>query len=391
MKKKQADRMEHIALSGIRRVFDKVGAMEAKGEDIVHLEIGRPDFDTPAHIKEAAKKALDEGFVHYTPSAGIKQLRQAISKKLCLDNGIDADPDEIIVTAGANEAIFMAIMATLNPGDEVIVPEPMFVYYADWGEFAGAKTVSLPLRKENGYRIDPQELEEKITPHSKMLIVNSPHNPTGRVFAEETLKEVADVAKKHDLLILTDEIYEKMVYDEARHCSIASFPGMKERTLTVNGFSKAYSMTGWRLGYVAASKDFISSLMKVHQHTANCATSFAQKGALAALTTPSSCVDEMVGEFARRRRLVLDYLDEMERVSYVKPEGAFYVFLSFEGTQMDDQQLADYLLKEARIAVVPGSCFGKEGKGHIRIAYSTSYENLKKGLERMGEALQKIR
>ena len=391
MREKQADRMRQIALSGIRKVFDKVQTLQAKGEEVVHLEIGRPDFDTPSHIKEAAKKALDEGFVHYTSSYGIKELREAISRKLSSENGIDAGPDEIIVTTGANEAIFISIMATLNPGDEVIVPDPMFVYYADWAEFAGAKTVSLPLREENSYRIDFEGLERKITPRTKMLIINSPHNPTGCVFDRETLEEVARIAKKYDLLVLSDEIYEKMVYDGAKHYSIASFPGMKERTFTVNGFSKAYSMTGWRMGYVAAPKDLIPALMKVHQHTAVCATSFAQKGALAALTTPSDCVGEMVKEFARRRKLVLDYLDEMEGINYVKPEGAFYIFPSIKDLGIGDEELTDYLLEEAKVAVVPGSCFGRCGKNHIRIAYSTSYENLEKGLERMSKALKKIK
>jgi len=392
MEIKQADRMERIALSGIRKVFDKVGKLEAKGIEVVHLEVGRPDFDTPVHIKEAAKKALDEGFVHYTSSYGIKELREAISKKLSEDNGIEVEPEkEIIVTIGTTEAVFISLMATLNPGDEIIVPEPMYVYYADWGEFAGAKTVSVPLKEENNYKIDPEDIEKRITSHTKMLIINSPHNPTGYVFNKETLEAMANIAKKYDLLVLSDEIYEKILYDGVKHYSIASFPGMKERTITINGFSKAYSMTGWRIGYVATSKNLIPSLMKVHQHTAACATSFVQKGASSALTSSSNCVEEMVKEFARRRKLVLDYLDEMEGITYVKPGGAFYIFPSIKDVGMNDEELADYLLKEARIAVVPGSCFGRYGQNHIRIAYSTSYDNLEKGLERMSKALKKIR
>jgi len=260
MEIKQADRMERIALSGIRKVFDKVGKLEAKGIEVVHLEVGRPDFDTPVHIKEAAKKALDEGFVHYTSSYGIKELREAISKKLSEDNGIEVEPEkEIIVTIGTTEAVFISLMATLNPGDEIIVPEPMYVYYADWGEFAGAKTVPVPLKEENNYKIDPEDIEKRITSHTKMLIINSPHNPTGYVFNKETLEAMANIAKKYDLLVLSDEIYEKILYDGVKHYSIASFPGMKERTITINGFSKAYSMTGWRIGYVATSKNLIPS------------------------------------------------------------------------------------------------------------------------------------
>jgi len=282
-------------------------------------------------------------------------------------------------------------MATLNPGDEIIIPEPMFVYYTDWGEFAGAKTVSLPLKEENNYKIDPEDIERRITPHTKMLIINSPHNPTGCVFDKETLEAIANIAKKYDLLVISDEIYEKIIYDGVKHYSIASFPGMKERTLTINGFSKAYSMTGWRIGYVAVSENLAPSLMKVHQHTATCATSFAQKGALSALAISSNCIEEMVKEFARRRKLVLDYLDKIEGITYVKPEGAFYIFPSVKDTGMDDEELADYLLKEARVAVVPGSCFGRFGQGCIRIAYSTSYDNLEKGLERMSKALKRIK
>jgi len=392
MKIKQADRMERIALSGIRKVFDKVGKLEAKGVEVVHLEVGRPDFDTPVHIKEAAKKALDEGFVHYTSSYGIKELREAISKKLSKDNGIEVDPEkEIIVTIGTTEAVFISLMATLNPGDEIIVPEPMYVYYADWGEFAGAKTVPVPLKEENNYKINPEDIEKRITSHTKMLIINSPHNPTGYVFDKETLEAMANIAKKYDLLVLSDEIYEKILYDGVKHYSIASFPGMRERTLTINGFSKAYSMTGWRIGYVATSRNLIPSLMKVHQHTAACATSFVQKGASSALTSSSDCVEEMVKEFARRRKLVLDYLDKMEGITYVKPEGAFYIFPSIKSLGMNDEELADYLLKEAKVALVPGSCFGRYGQGHIRIAYSTSYDNLEKGLERISRALKKIR
>lgn len=384
--------MKKIALSGIRKVFDKVKSIESQGVEVVHLEIGRPDFDTPLHIKEAAKKALDEGFVHYTTSYGIKELREAIGKKLSQDNRIEVDPErEIIVTAGANEAIFISMMASLNPGDEVLVLDPLFVYYADWGEFAGAKTVPIPLSEENNYKLDPDDLEKRITPRTKLLVINSPHNPTGCVFDKESLAGVADIAKHNDLLVLSDEIYEKMVYDGAKHYSIASFPGMKERTLTVNGFSKAYSMTGWRMGYVAAPEDLIPALMKVHQHTAVCATSFAQRGALCALNSPSDCINDMVKEFALRRKLVLDYLDHMERISYVKPEGAFYVFPSISDFQMSDEKLADYLLKQAKVAVVPGSYFGKSGQNHIRIAYSTSYNNLERGLERMSSALRKIR
>jgi len=391
-KVKQADKMKRIHLSGIRKVFEKVAELERKGAKITHMEIGRPDFDTPSHIKEAAKKALDEGFVHYTASVGIPELRKAIAEKLSRDNGIRIDPDrELIVTLGANQAIFLCMMGLLNPGDEVLVPEPMFVYYADWGEFAGAKTVSVPLREEENFRVRAEDIERCITPKSRMLILNSPHNPTGAVLDRDTLAAIAEVAKKFDLLVLSDEIYEKMVYDGAKHFSIATFPGMRDRTLTINGFSKAFSMTGWRLGYVACNPDLMSALLKVHQHTVVCPVSFAQKGAAAALTGPQDCVNKIVREFDRRRKLVMDRLSEMEGVKVIRPQGAFYTFPSIKETGRSSQEIADYLLEEAGVAVVPGSAFGSLGEGYIRIAYSTSYDSLEEGLSRMKAALAKLR
>jgi aspartate/methionine/tyrosine aminotransferase len=390
-KVKQADRMKRIHLSGIRKVFEKVGELERKGAKITHMEIGRPDFDTPSHIKEAAKKALDEGFVHYTASVGIPELRKAIAGKLSRDNGIRIDPDrELIVTLGANQAIFLCMMGLLNPGDEVLVPEPMFVYYADWGEFAGAKTVSVPLREEENFRVRAEDIERCITPRSRMLILNSPHNPTGAVLNRDTLAAIAEVTKRFDLLVLSDEIYEKMVYDGAKHFSIATFPGMRDRTLTVNGFSKSFSMTGWRLGYVACNPDLMGALLKVHQHTVVCPVSFAQKGATAALTGPQDCVNKIVREFDRRRKLVMDCLSEIGGVKVIRPQGAFYIFPSIKETGRSSQEIADYLLEEAGVAVVPGSAFGSLGEGYIRIAYSTSYDDLEEGLSRMKAALAKL-
>lgn len=387
----QAERMKRIRFSGIRNVFDKVGELERRGKRIFHMEIGRPDFDTPSHIKEAAKRALDEGFVHYTPSLGIPELREAIAQKLSRDNGLNIDPEkEIIVTLGASEAVFLSMIGLLNPGDEVLVPEPMFVYYADWGEFAEAKTVSIPLREAENFRPRPEDIERSISARSKMIVLNSPHNPTGTVLDWGTLAGIAEVAERHDLFVLSNEIYEKIVYDGAKHYSIASFPGMKDRTITINGFSKTYSMTGWRLGYVVANPDITKALLKVHQHTVACPVSFTQKGALAAVNASQECVDKMLREFDRRRRLVMDLLSEMKGVRMIKPEGAFYVFPSIKEIGKSSQQIADYLLEETGVAVVPGSAFGRSGEGYIRIAYSTSYNELEEGLTRMKAALAKL-
>lgn len=386
-----AARMEHIKLSAIRGIFDKVGVLERQGKKIIHMDIGRPDFDTPAHIKEAAIKAMEQGFVHYTATPGILELREAIARKLQRENGLEFDPaKEIIVTVGASEAIFISMISLLNPGDEVLVPEPMFVYYADWGELAGAKMIPVPLREKDGFRPRPEDIEKAVTSRTKMIAINSPHNPTGMVIDLATLQSIARIAIKHDLFVLSDEVYEKMVYDGARHHSIAGLPGMRERTLTINAFSKTYSMTGWRLGYVAADPKIAAALFKTHQHAVGCLVSFTQKGAVAALDGPQDCVDSMVKEFDRRRKLVVARLTEMPGVKVVKPEGAFYAFPSIKETGKTSQEVADYLLNEASVALVPGSAFGRSGEGYLRISYATSYEQLEEGLYKMESALAKL-
>jgi len=388
----EAKRMETIPFSSIRKVFEEVKKLERKGETIIHLEIGRPDFDTPKHIKEAAKKALDEGFVHYTSNYGILELREAIAKKLEQDNNIKVDPEkEIIVTLGTNEAILMSMLGVLNPGDEVLIPEPAWFHYRYCAKLAEAKPISIPLRPENNFQLDPQDVHSKITSRTKMLIINSPHNPTGCVQSKETLEGIAEIAQKYNLLILSDEIYEKIIYDGIRHYSIASFPGMEDRTLTINGFSKLYSMTGWRVGYVAASEKLIDCLIRVHQYTTVCACSFAQKGALSALEGPQECVNEMVKEFDRRRKLIISYLDKVEGVFYVKPQGAFYFFPSIEHFKLNSEEFVKYVLKEGKVALVPGSSFGEGGEGYVRIAYSNSYENIEEGLRRLKEILKNIK
>jgi len=385
---KQIKRMQNVHLSGIRMVFEKVSRLEQQGKDIIHMEIGRPDFDTPIPIKAATKQALDDGFVHYTESAGILELREALSKKLRKDNRIDLNPEEIIITAGASEAIFICIMAFLEPNDQVLIPDPMYVYYQDWPEFAGATTVPVPLKED--FQLDLAAIKQAITDRTKMIILNTPHNPTGSVIKEEILSELGSLVRRHDLLVLSDEIYELLTYDNAKHVSIGSLPGMKERTLTVNSFSKTYSMTGWRLGYVAAPKKLIEPLLKTRQHTSNCPCSFVQKGALIAINKCQSHVKEMVKEFDRRRKLVIERLREIDEFEFVEPKGAFYVFPSTEKLGMDGKQLASYLLEEAGVATVPGEAFGKSGKDHIRIAYSTGYEELEEGLDRISKSLQRL-
>ncbi|MBS3814049.1 pyridoxal phosphate-dependent aminotransferase [Candidatus Bipolaricaulota bacterium] len=385
-----AKRLNGVSFSGIRDVFERVNRLEREGRDIVHMEIGRPDFDTPAPIKQAAKDALENGFVHYTSSAGILELREELARKLEEDNGIQVSPDEIVVTAGASEGIFSSFLTFLDPGDEVIIPEPMYVYYRDWADFAGANTVPLPVYGEANYQPNPEDIEELINERTKMLVLNYPHNPTGVTLDPGILGSIADLAIDEDLMVLSDEIYEQITYGEVDQISPASLPGMEDRTLTVNGFSKAYSMTGWRLGYVAGTRALIEPLLKTRQHTSNCPCSFGQKGALAGLRKCDEQVASMVEQFGRRKDLVVDALESMAGVEFVEPRGAFYAFPMVRGTEMDSHELVNYLLEEANVALVPGAEFGESGQGHVRIAYSTGYQQLEQGLSQMERALAKL-
>jgi len=388
----EANRMKAVPFSGIRKMMARAVELEGQGKPVIHLEIGRPDFDTPAHIKEAAKRALDEGKVHYTSNYGVPELRRAIAQKLRSENQLDFDENtEIAVTIGANEAVFLAIMATLNDGDEVLIPDPSWLNYFYCVTIAGGVPVSVPLRADKGFRLDPEDVGRAITPRTRMLVVMSPHNPTGAVLDRAHLEALAELAKRHNLLVLSDEIYEKMLYDGAVHRSIGGLPGMRERTLLVNGFSKTYSMTGWRLGYVAAPKPLMDILIRVHQYTVVCATSFAQYGGVAAYEGPQDCVREMQAEFARRRELILKRLRGMERINCAVPEGAFYVFPSVAALGRLADDVAMHLLEDAYIATVPGSAFGKYGEGYVRFAYSNSYENIEEAMDRMERSLATLK
>lgn len=387
----EARRMHQIPFSGIRKIFQAASDLERRGESVIHLEIGRPDFDTPRHIKDAAKQALDDGVVRYTSNYGLADLRQAIADKLLAENGIGVDPErEIIVTVGANEGVLLVALALLDPGDEVLIPDPAWLHYFSCAQLAQAKPVHVPLWEQNGFRLDPDDLESAVTARTKMIILTTPHNPTGSVLDRESLARIAEVATKHDLLVLSDEIYEKILYDGAQHHSLAALPGMADRTITLNGFSKAYSMTGWRLGYVAARRHLIDAMVRVHQYSVTCANSFAQKGAVAAYRGSQACVADMVGEFDRRRSFLVSALEQMEGVRCVRPQGAFYVFPSIEAFGLSSEQLAAHLLEHAKVALVPGSAFGAYGEGYLRLAYSNSYENIERAVERIDEALRQL-
>lgn len=390
MSVKIAERMDRMAPSGIRKVNEKALAMERAGEKVIHFELGRPDFDTPEYIKEAACKALAEGKVHYTSNYGTMELRQAIADKLNRENHIDYKPSEVLVTVGLSEAVFAVLAAILNEGDEILVPDPVWLNYVNVPNLLGAVPVTYSLKEETGFQIDLDEIRAKITPKTRAVVIVTPNNPTGGVLTEDILKELADIAVSNDLMVLADEVYERLIYDGAKHISIASLPGMKERTFTLNGMSKAYAMDGWRLGYVAAPETYIVTMNKFHQHNTTCAPSFVQAAAVAALTDEGDEVNEMVKEYKRRRDCAVKAINEIPGLSCLCPKGAFYIFINCKELHMGCEELAAYLLEEAKIALVPGNVFGPGGEGYLRMSFANSYENVADGCRRLREAVEKI-
>ncbi|MEM4188492.1 MAG: pyridoxal phosphate-dependent aminotransferase [Candidatus Hadarchaeum sp.] len=359
-------------------------------KDVIHLEQGEPDFITPEHILDAAKKAMDEGYTHYTQTPGTLELREAVSEKLSRENGIDVDPKtEVVIVSGTQETMIIAALAFLNPGDRALLLEPYYPAYFEDTLIAGAVPVPVPLNEEEGYRVDQEELEKRIDSRTKLIWICSPSNPTGHVFTKEDLEIIVDVAKKHDLLIFSDEIYEKLTYDDAKHISIGSLPGAEDRTITVNGFSKAYAMTGWRIGYAAAKGALAREINKLHYYLVLCPSSVAQKAALAALTGPQDCVEKMRQEYDRRRKAVLKELEKLPEISYVRPKGAFYVFPNFSRLEKNDENLAKELLNKTHVCTAPGSGFGESGRSHLRISYSAPYEQVVTGISRIVETLEK--
>ena len=386
-----AERVKEVPFSSIRVVMAEAERLAALGRKVYHMEIGRPDFDTPNHIKEAAIKALNAGMVHYSASLGLPQLCQAIAEKLRRENGIEVNPaGGVLVGGGVKYVVHSIMQGLINPGDEVLLPDPCWLDYFACVRLAGGVPVSVPLRQDNNFQMDPDEVDRLITPRTKMLVVITPQNPTGAVASKENLQALADVAQRRDILVLSDEIYEKLIYDDAVHYSLASFPGMAERTITVNGFSKAYAMDGWRLGYAAAPKELITPILKVHMSSMSCPTTFTQMGAVAAYTGPQECVANMVAEFDRRRRMIMSAFAEMPDIVCNRPEGAFYFFPNVKAFGLSSLEMSAYLMREAGIASVPGSAFGEHGEGFIRLAYSDSYENLAEAMVAMREALARL-
>lgn len=364
--------------------------MAQQGLDVIDLGSGEPDFDTPTHIVDAALVAIRKGYTHYVSSRGVKGLRETIANKLKEENNLEFDPaTEIIVTPGAKLGLFAALMAVVDDSDEVLILDPFWVSYEPCVQLAGGITIRVPVSKEDNFRVTGAKLREKLTPRSKLLMINTPNNPTGRVLSREELEAIAEVALENDLLVLSDEIYEKIVYEGHEHISIGSLPDMLDRTIVINGFSKSYAMTGWRLGYVAAKEPLASEILKVQQHSVTCAASFTQYGGIEALTGPQDIVSEMVEVYRKRTDIIADGLDSLPDVSCYRPEGAFYAFPDVSGTGMSSLEFADMLLSKARVAVTPGIAFGESGEGHVRISFANSTKLIEKALDRMRKVLQK--
>jgi aspartate aminotransferase len=378
-----ANRATILSPSLTLSIDSKAKAMKAEGIDVCGFGAGEPDFDTPEHIKAAAMASLDSGFTKYTPSSGIPELRQAISEKFKGDNHIDYKPSQIIVSCGAKHSCYNAILATCQPGDEVVIPAPYWLSYPEMVRLAGADPVFVQTREENGWKMTADEFQDAMTPRTKMVILNSPGNPTGSVYTREELSALVEVANDEEILILSDEIYEKLTYDGVEHVSVASIPGAYDLTITINGFSKAYAMTGWRLGYLGAPDPIAKAIDAIQSHSTSNPCSFAQKGGLAALKGDQQAVGDMREEFDMRRQYMCNRLAGLKGVSLVKPQGAFYVLVNISNLSLTSQNFADRLLSKHHVAVVPGVAFGDDRT--VRLSYATSMDVIKKGLDRFEE------
>jgi aspartate aminotransferase len=384
-----ADRMASLGTETAFEVLARAKALERQGKEIIHLEIGEPDFDTPKNIKDAAVKALYGGYTHYVPAAGIPELREAIAEYVSKTRKIPVDPEEVVVTPGAKPIMFFAILACVNRGEEVLYPNPGFPIYESMIKFVEAKPVPIPLKEENNFRLDHEYIKEKITKKTRMIILNSPENPTGGVLTREDLKVIADcVSKRDDVIVLSDEIYSRIIYEGA-HESIASLPGMKEKTIILDGFSKTYAMTGWRLGYGVMRKDLAEKITQLMINSNSCTCAFVQMAGVEALKGPQDSVDKMVAEFRKRREVIVSGLNNIKGITCKKPKGAFYVFPNIKGIGKKSKEFSDYLLNEAGVAVLPGTSFGKYGEGYLRISFANSIENIQKALDRISRAVEK--
>jgi len=371
-------------------VLAKAKELEAKGKEVVHLQIGEPDFDTPKNIVEAAKKALDDGYTHYGPSAGLPVLRQAICREMEKTRGLKVTPDQVIVTPGGKPVMFYTLMALIDPGDEVIIASPAYPIYESVANFIGAKVVHLPLLENKDFRFDGEELIKIFNHKTKLIIVNSPQNPTGGILTVDDLKLIADLVKKYDAWVLADEIYSRMVY-EGKFETITQFEGMPERTILLDGFSKTYAMTGWRMGYGVMNKDLAAALTQLQTNVVSHTASFEQIAGIEALSDKTdAAVEAMVAEFRKRREVIVNGLNSIKGIHCCLPHGAFYVFPNISSFGIGEQEFADRLLNEAGVAGLSGTSFGEYGKGFIRLSYANSIENINKALNKIEDFVKKL-
>ena len=384
--------MERLGTETAFSVLAKAKALEAEGREIIHLEIGEPDFGTPAHVVEAGCEALRDGHTHYTPTAGIPELREAIAEDVARSRGIDVDPAQVVVTPGGKPIMFFAILALVDEGDEVLLPNPAFPIYESMVNFVGGRPVYVPLRQENGFRFDPEEFEANLSNRTRLVILNSPANPTGGVLTADDMVTLAGILRGHpEVYVLSDEIYSRLLYT-GDFASIASEEGLSPdaRTVILDGFSKTYAMTGWRLGYGVMPVDLAEEVAKLQVNSNSCTSAATQHAGLAALRGPQHAVEDMLAEFRARRDQIVAGLNELPGVECITPQGAFYVFPRIMGTGYSADGLADLLLEEAGVACLSGTAFGRHGEGHLRLSYANSRENITRALDRMNELLSRV-
>ncbi len=387
---KYAERMSRLGTETAFEVLAKAKALEAKGHEVIHLEIGEPDFDTPRNIIDAAVKALNEGKTHYGPAAGIPELREVLAEDMGKRRNIKIQPDQVVVTPGAKPIMFFTILALVNEGDEVMYPNPGFPIYESVIDFVGAKSVPYPLREEKEFRFDIDEFMSLISDRTKLIILNTPQNPTGGILTESDLKAVAQVAQEKDIYVLSDEVYLNIIYEGVHH-SIASLPGMQERTIILDGFSKTYAMTGWRLGFGAMPKELADRVVQLQINSNSCTATFSQYAGIEAIRGPQDAVHQMVAEFKKRRDVIVDGLNQIPGISCLRPHGAFYVFPNIKQLRIDGKKFADLLLDKFGVAALSGTAFGKYGQGYLRLSYANSIANIEKALDRISQAVKSLK
>ncbi len=381
--------MEDLGTETAFEVLAKARKLEARGRNIVHLEIGEPDFPTPPNIVEAAERAIRDGYTHYTPAGGIMPAREAVAAWIHRIYEVKVHPEQVVLVPGSKNVLLFAMLALIDPGHEVILPDPGYPIYSSLVRLAGGVSIPILLREKHQFRLDIEELKSKITPRTRMIIINSPQNPTGGVLSTRDLEQISDLAMTHDLYVLSDEIYGQITYD-GHHASILSVPGMVERTIYSDGLSKAYAMCGWRLGYAVAPLPLAQRMETLMINTSSCAAAFTQIATIEALSSAQSqrAVDAMVAEFKRRRDVIVDLVNQLPGLTCHRPLGAFYVFPNIQATRQDERDLADRLLMEGGVAVLPGTSFGDGGKGYLRLSYATSVDQIEEGVRRIGMVLE---